>query len=80
FIRPNFRVSTSTLANQKTGKTFAPVAVNKINGYKENSELLKGTPILVMKNVVYDVERITARSYDADGSYVDYRWGVKKKG
>ena len=80
FLRPNFRVSTSTIANKKTGKTFAPVAVKKINGRTENPELLKGTPILVMKNVVYDVERITARSYDADGSYVDYRWGVKKKG
>ena len=80
FIRPNFRVSTSTIANKKTGKTFAPIAVKKINGRTENPELLKGTPILVMKNVVYDVERITARSYDADGSYVDYRWGVKKKG
>ena len=80
FLRPNFRVSTSTIANKKTGKTFAPIAVKKINGRTENPELLKGTPILVMKNVVYDVERITARSYSADGSYVDYRWGVKKKG
>ena len=80
FIRPNFRVSTSTIANKRTGKTFAPVAVKKINGRTEEPELLKGSPLLVMKNIVYDVERITARSYSADGSYVDYRWGVKKKG
>ena len=33
-----------------------------------------------MKNVVYDVERITARSYNPDGTFVTYRWGVKPKG
>ena len=80
FIRPGFRVTTSTLANKRTGKTFAPIAVERINGRTENPELLKGTPILIMKNVVYDVERIFARSYNADGSYVNYRWGSKRKG
>ena len=80
FIRPGFRVTTSTLSNKRTGKTFAPIAVERINGRTENPELLKGTPILIMKNVVYDVERIFARSYNADGSYVTYRWGSKRKG
>ena len=49
FRRTGYTITTSTLANKRTGKTFAPVAVKKINGYRENSELSKGTPLLVMK-------------------------------
>jgi hypothetical protein len=78
FRKPGFTISTSTIGNAKTGKTFSPKAVKNINGYRENEALLSAVnPTLVMKNVVYDVERITARSYNPDGTYVKYRWGFK---
>ena len=78
FRKPGFTISTSTIGNAKTGKTFSPKAVKNINGYRENEALLSAVnPTLVMKNVVYDVERITARSYNPDGTFVSYRWGFK---
>jgi len=81
FRRTGFTITNSTVASMKTGKTFRPIAVKKINGYRENEALLSAVnPTLVMKNVVYDVERITARSYNPDGTFVTYRWGVKPKG
>ena len=77
FRRPGFTISTSTIANEKTGKTFSPKAVKKMNAYKENELLTSSAnPTLVMKNIVYDPEQIIARSYFPDGTFVTYRWGV----
>ena len=78
FRRPGFTISTSTIANEKTGKTFSPKAVKRINAYKENELLTSSAnPTLVMKNVVYDPVAIIARSYFPDGTFVNYRWGFK---
>jgi len=78
FRRPGFTISTSTIANEKTGKTFSPKAVKRINAYKENELLTSSAnPTLVMKNVVYDPVAIIARSYVPDGTFVNYRWGFK---
>tara|TARA_B100001063_G_scaffold153675_1_gene143343 strand:+ start:542 stop:2119 length:1578 start_codon:yes stop_codon:yes gene_type:complete len=71
WIRTGFQVSTSTFANTK-GKTFKPIAVKKINGRRQQDDLTS----FVMKQIPYDVERITARSYNADGTYQQYEWGV----